>query len=322
MNEAELTAIVIERASALGVPGVAVGVHDDGVEHHAFHGVTSVENPLPVDANTLFQFGSTSKTYTATAIMRLVDQGRVALDALVRTYVPELKLKDESVAEHVTVLHLLNHTAGWDGDYHRNTGTGDDALARYVAGMAGIDQVNPLGAEASYNNASLSLAGHLIANVTGHTYEQAMQELILTPLGLDHTYFFPQDVMTRRFAVGHNNTSDGTVTVARPWALPRSANPAGGLSATVADQLAWARFHLNDGRTDTGEQLLDPELVRAMREPTVRMPGNALGDAVGISWLLVRRGDVLLVRHGGTTIGQHSAFLLVPERRFGIAVLT
>lgn len=322
MSESELAAVLDRRATELGVPGVAVGVHHEGTEHYAFHGVTSVENPLPVDANTLFQFGSTGKTYTSTAILRLVDKGLVDLSAPVRTYVPELRLKDESVAERVTVLQLLNHTAGWDGDYERNTGTGDDALARYVAGMADIEQVSPLGAEVSYNNASLSLAGHLIAKVTGTTFEQAMQDLLLTPVGMHHTYFFPNDVMTRRFAVGHNNAPDGTVTPARPWALPRGTNPAGGMSATAADQLTWARFHLNDGRTDSGEQLLAADLVRSMRVPTVAMPGNALGDAVGISWLLQERGDVTLVKHGGTTIGQHSAFVLVPERNFGIAVLT
>lgn len=322
MNESQLRSVVQERATALGVPGVAVGVHHDGVEHYAFHGVTSVENPLPVDAATLFQFGSTGKTYTATAVLRLVDQGLVDLSAPVRTYVPELRLKDESVAERVTVLQLLNHTAGWDGDYHRNTGTGDDALARYVAGMADIDQVSPLGTEVSYNNASLSLAGYLIEKVTGQTFEQAMQDLVLTPVGMHQTYFFPTDVMTRRFAVGHNNGPDGTVTVARPWALPRSANPAGGMSATTADQLTWARFHLSDGRTDSGEQLLAAGLVRSMREPTVQTPGNAIGDAVGITWMLRRRGDVTLVQHGGTTVGQHSAFVLVPERHFAVTVLT
>jgi CubicO group peptidase (beta-lactamase class C family) len=322
MDGSQLRSLVEQRATALGVPGVAVGVHHDGTEHYAFHGVTSVENPLPVDETTLFQFGSTGKTYTATALLRLVDQGRVDLSAPVRRYVPELRLKDESVAERVTVLQLLNHTAGWDGDYHRNTGTGDDALARYVAGMADIDQVSPLGTDVSYNNASLSLAGYLIEKVTGQTFEQAMQDLVLTPIGMHQTYFFPNDVMTRRFAVGHTNAPEGTVTVARPWALPRSGNPAGGMSATAADQLTWARFHLNDGRTDSGEQLLPADLVRSMREPTVETPGSALGDAVGITWMLRRLGDVTLVRHGGDTIGQHSEFVLVPERRFAVAVLT
>ncbi|HVV22244.1 MAG TPA: serine hydrolase domain-containing protein [Pseudonocardiaceae bacterium] len=322
MNDVSLAAVLADRATALGVPGAAVGIYHGGTEEYAFHGVTSVENPLPVDASTLFQFGSTGKTYTATAILRLVDQGLVDLSAPVRRYVPELRLKDESVAAEVTVLHLLNHTAGWDGDYHKDTGAGADALDRYVAGMADIDQVNALGAEVSYNNASLSLAGLLIEKVTGKPYERAIQDLLLDPIGMRDTYFSASDVMTRRFAVGHNNSPDGTVTVARPWALPRSAAPAGGMAATAADQITWARFHLADGRTTSGEQLLPAALVRSMREPTVRMPGNALGDAVGISWMLRGRGDVTLVQHGGTTIGQHSAFVLVPERDFAVTVLT
>jgi hypothetical protein len=94
------------------------------------------------------------------------------------------------------------------------------------------------------------------------------------------------------------------------------------MSANAADQIAWAKFHLDDGRTSAGEQLLPSELVRSMREPTVETPGNALGDAVGISWMLRRRGAVTLVQHGGTTIGQHSAFVLVPERNFAVIVLT
>lgn len=322
MTEEELVAELHRQAEELDLPGVAVGVHLDGVDHYAYYGVTSVENPLPVDEHTLFQFGSTGKTYTSTAILRLVDQGLVELDAPVRRYVPELKLRDEAVAEKVTVLQLLNHTAGWAGDYENNTGTGDDALARYVAGMADIEQVTPLGSEVSYNNASLSLAGYVIEKVTGKTYEQAIAELLLDPIGMRETFFFPNDVMTRRFAVGHIRSSAGVTSIARPWALPRAGNPAGGMSATAADQLRWARFHLRDGRTDDGTQLVPAELIRSMREPTVETPGHALGDAIGISWMLRTVGDVLVAEHGGTTIGQHSAFCLVPERNFGIAVLT
>jgi CubicO group peptidase (beta-lactamase class C family) len=321
-TETQLSEDLAERASRLGIPGAAVGVLCDGVEHYAFHGVTSVDNPLPVDATTLFQFGSTGKTYTSTAILRLVDRGQVELAAPVRDYVPELRLKDESVAEKVTVLQLLNHTAGWAGDYEKDTGNGDDALARYVEGMADIEQVSPLGAEVSYNNAALSLAGRLIERVTGTTYEQAVSDLLLTPLGLTDTFFFPNDVMTRRFVVGHNIGSDGTPQVARPWALPRNGNAAGGLSATVADQIAWARFHLSDGRAYDGTQLLAPGLVRRMREATVETPGNALGDAIGISWMLREVGGVLTVSHGGTTIGQHSVLQMVPERQFAVVVLT
>lgn len=318
----DLQEFVTAKAAELEVPGAAVGVLVDGREETAFTGVTSVENPLEVDAATLFQFGSTGKTYTATAVMRLVERGEVDLDATVRTYVPELRLKDEACAEQVTVLQLLNHTAGWQGDSLKDTGDGDDCLERFVASMADLEQVTPLGATVSYNNASLSLAGHLVARVTGSTYEQAVRDLLLEPLGMGATFFFPKEVISRRFAVGHTRHDDGRVTVDRPWALPRSGAPAGGMSATVGDQLAWARFHLGDGTAADGTRLLSQESLRRMQEPTVEMPGSALGDAVGISWLLEDVGGVRTVGHGGTTNGQHSSFTMVPSRGFAVTCLT
>src|SRR5205823_2492861 len=98
---------------------------------------TSVENPLPVEENTLFQFGSTGKTFTATAMMRLVEQGKVDLNEKVRTYVPELKLKDDDVAREVTVLQLFNHTAGWQGDFFADTGRRTQARGRRLRGRLG-----------------------------------------------------------------------------------------------------------------------------------------------------------------------------------------
>jgi CubicO group peptidase (beta-lactamase class C family) len=322
MDEHQLQTAVAEAAERLDVPGVAVGVFADGAEHYAVHGVTSVENPLPVDTGTLFQFGSTGKTYTATAIMILVERGLVELDAPVRQYVPELRLKDEQTARTVTVLQLLNHTAGWAGDLLDNTGSGDDALAKYVELMAGLDQVTPLGSTVSYNNASLSLAGRVIEKVTGKTFEQAMKELLFDPLGLAHSYFFPSDVMTRRFVVGHNQHPDGHVTVARPWAMARGNSPAGGITSDIGDLIRWARFSLGDGRAADGTRVLSADLLRSMQQATAESPGNAVGDAVGITWWLRDVGGARLVSHGGNTIGQDSGFDLVPEWNFGIATLS
>lgn len=310
-------------ASRTGTPGAAVGVYLDGDERYAYHGVTSVENPLPVEANTLFQFGSTGKTFTATAMMRLVEAGKVEWDAPVRTYVPELKLSDEQTAAAVTVLELFNHTAGWAGDF-MGTGSdlGDDALAGYVTAMATLAQERPVGTGVSYNNASLSLAGRVIEKVTGKRFEDAIDELLFAPLGMEHSFFFANDVMTRRFVVGHNSDPEGKFTVARPWALPRSGAPAGGITANAGDQVTWIRFHLGDGTAPNGTRLLSPQNLEKMKQPTVHMPGSALGDAVGISWMLKDADGVQLVSHGGSTLGQQSAFVMAPEKHFGIAVLT
>jgi CubicO group peptidase (beta-lactamase class C family) len=321
MDARHLQAVLTETAEKLGVPGAAAAICHDGTEHYAFHGITSVQNPLPVEEGTLFQFGSTGKTYTATAVMRLVDRGQVDLGAPVRRYVPELRLKDEHAARDVTVLHLLNQTAGWAGDLLDDTGWGDDALEKYVRLMTGIDQVSPLGEVVSYNNASLSLAGRIIEKVTGQTYEQAMKELVFEPVGLTHSFFFPNDIMTRRFVAGHTRHQDGSVTVARPWALPRNGNPAGGISSTAGDLVRWARFHLGDGRAGDGERVLSEELLRLMQQPTAESPGNAVGDAVGIAWWLRDVDGVRLVSHGGNTIGQDSDFIMVPQRDFAVIAL-
>jgi CubicO group peptidase (beta-lactamase class C family) len=317
----ELQQKVDELAKELEVPGVSVGILADGEEHYAYSGVTSIEHPLPVDETTLFQFGSTGKTYTATAMMRLVEQGKVDLDAPVRKYLPEFDLKDKDVAERVTVLQLFNHTAGWEGDMMDDTGTGDDALEKYVARMVRLEQVTPLGSAASYNNASLSVAGLIIARLMDTTYEKAIGTLLLEPLGMANTWFFPNDIMTRRFAVGHKQDDSG-IHIARPWALPRGGNPAGGLSANAKDQLAWAKFHLGDGSAADGTKVLSAENLRRMQEATFDMPGSALGDAVGISWLLADVAGVRVVSHGGTTNGQHSEFKMVPERQFAIISMT
>jgi CubicO group peptidase (beta-lactamase class C family) len=319
----ELEDKLAELATKLEVPGVSVGVYLDGEEIYAYHGVTSVENPLPVDEKTFFQFGSTGKTFTATAVMRLVDQGQIDLDAPVRKYVPELKLRDEDVADRVTVLQLFNHTAGWDGDMFDDTGDGDDAIEKFVARMERLQQVTPLGSAVSYNNAALVLAGRVIEKVTGKPYAQAIRELLLEPLGLTNTLMTPNEIMSRRFAVGHNKSAEsGEITVARPWALPTSARPAGGISANAKDQIAWARFHLGDGKAPDGTQILSSELLDRMKQPTAEMPGSAIGDYVGISWLLRDVGGVRLVGHGGSTNGQYSSFEMCPERNFAIAILT
>jgi CubicO group peptidase (beta-lactamase class C family) len=322
-SAAELQARVSMLGARLEVPGVAVGVVLDGEEHVAFHGVTSLEDPLPVDEGTLFQIGSTGKTYTATAILILVEQGRIDLHAPVRTYVPELRLKDEQVARDVTVLHLLNHTAGWDGDLFEETGEGDDALDRYVQRMATIAQVTPLGSRVSYNNASFGVAGLVLERVTGRPYEDVIRELLLEPLGMRRTFLFAKEVMTYRFANGHRRSQDGTITVTRPWDTGRYGVPMGGLiSSNVGDQLAWARFHMGNGVAPDGTRILSDGLLRGMQDPTVSDPGNALGDAVGISWLLRDVEGTRVVAHGGDTSGQHSIFEMVPERGFAVTSLT
>jgi CubicO group peptidase (beta-lactamase class C family) len=304
-------------ATKFGIPGVAVGVWAEGQETYACHGVTSVDNPLPVDRDTLYLLGSVTKSYTATALMRLVAEGRVELDAPVRRYVPELRLRDEPTAAGITVLHLLNHTTGLDFGLILDTGEGDDALARYVAAMADLEQIAPPGARASYSQAGYNLAGRIVEKVTGLTFERAVATLLFEPLGLAHSFFARDDIMTRRFAVGHNRGEDGALSIARLWRRARGDNPGGGLASSVADQLRWARFHLGDGAP-----VLPAGVLRQMKEPTVALRGSSLGDAIGIGWFLREVDGVRTAGHGGSANGQFAELLTVPERHFAVVALS
>src|SRR5262249_37303322 len=163
------------------------------------------------------------------------------LDAPVRRYVPELRLADErAAAAEITVLHLLNHTSGLDWGFTADTGEGDDALAGYVAGLAGLKLVAPPGTRASYSQAGHNPAGRVVEKVAGVTFERAVASLLFEPLELSHSFFTRDDIMTRRFVVGHNRGEDGTLSVARLWRRWRGENPGGGLVSSAADQLRWA----------------------------------------------------------------------------------
>jgi CubicO group peptidase (beta-lactamase class C family) len=186
-----------------GVPGVAVGVLAQGREHLAGFGVTNVESPRPVDIDTLFQVGSLAKLATSTAIMRLVEQGCLSLDAPVRDYLPDLTLADAAVADRVTLAHLLTHTSGWTGDFFPDTGRGNDALARYVAAMAKLPQVSAPGRYLSYDNAGYALAGRVLEYLAGKPYETTVKELLFTPLAMPRSTFFAEEAITQTVAAGH-----------------------------------------------------------------------------------------------------------------------
>lgn len=288
------------------VPGVAVGVLRDGEERHEAYGMTSVENPLEVTPDTRFQIGSISKTVTGTAVMYLVADGAIDLDRPVRDYVPELELADADAAARVTMRHLLAHTGGWAGDYFDDTGWGDDAVARYVERMGTLPQLTPLGELWSYNNAGFALAGRVVEAVTGERFEDVVQRLVFDPLELTSSTYWPWEVMTERFVVGHRD-EDGEVRVARPWPVGRSAHPAGGIVSTTRDLLRYARLHLDP-----------PPQLRPMQEP--QAPAAEDGEWVGLTWY----GEDAFgtIRHGGGTMGQLSMLVLQPGTGFALAVLT
>jgi CubicO group peptidase (beta-lactamase class C family) len=312
-------ATIREAMGRLGVPGVALGVLEAGRTLTAGFGVDNVEHPRPVEPTTIFRIASISKTFTATAVMRLVEQGRLDLDAPLRRFVPDLRLADPVATERATLRHCLNHYGGWTGDVFDDYGRGDDALARYVAYMAEVPQLTPLGRVWSYNNAGFCLAGRAVELATGLTFERAIQELLLDPLGMARTFFFAEDVVVEPVAARHVALDDGP-RVVRPWLLPRAGHAMGGLLSCVDDLLRWARFHLGDGTAPDGARLLRRETLDHMHAALA--PAGSLADAIGVAFQTTVVAGVPTVGHGGSWLGQLSSFRLVESRDFAVVVLT
>ena len=295
----------------LGVPGATFGLRVSGETYTGGVGVTHAEHPLPVTDETIFQIGSITKTVTATAMMRLVEQGALDLHAPVQDYLPGFRVCDEDVSRRVTVWHLLTHMAGWTGDVFTDTGDNDDAAEKYVDGMADFEQLAPLGRHFSYNNAGFSVAGRIIEALTGATCESAIHELIFEPLGMERSFFFPRQVMLHRFAVGHQ--AGGRVL--SPWAIPRGMNAAGGISCHIQDLLRYGACHLGDG-----SPLLRPESLAEMHKRQARsLPYMGW---CGLAWMISGSGGEARLWHTGGTNGQNAVLTLVPKDDLALGMMT
>jgi CubicO group peptidase (beta-lactamase class C family) len=313
-----LVALAEAKMAEHRVPGVAIGIIDNGVMRARGLGVTNVEDPLAVNEHTVFPIASISKTFAATAMMRLVEQGKVDLQAPVRTYLPEFRVQDPAVSRDVTVWNLLTHTSGWEGQVS-GPERGEDTLRNFVSSISNLMQLAPRGAAWSYNNAGFSVAGRVIEAVTGTSINRAIRDLVFTPLGLAHAGTTAGDFIVNRFAAGHANRGDAAPTLQRPFS-PSVSVTAGGIGLCLTDLLTYAKFHMGDGTAGGGERVLSRTSLEQMR--TAQLHKQATDDDIGIAWHLRTVGGLKVASHGGTLAGHILLLEIAPERNFAIAILT
>jgi CubicO group peptidase (beta-lactamase class C family) len=314
-----LAALTEAKMREYRVPGVAIGILDNGVITARGLGVTNVNEPLAVTEETVFPIASISKTFAATMMMRLVEQGKVDLRAPVRKYLHDFKVSDETVGRDVTIWNLLTHTAGWEGQVS-GPDRGEDTLRNFTATvMPGLMQVAPPAAAWSYNNAGFSVSGRVIEAVTGKSINRAIEELVFQPLGLKHAGTTAGDFIVHRFAAGHVNRGNDPAGMIRPFS-PSVSVTAGGVGLCMMDLLGYARFHLGDGTAPSGERLLSRSSLEMMRAAQLRK--QATDDDIGLGWHLRKVGPLGVAAHGGTLAGHILLLELVPEKNFAIGILT
>jgi CubicO group peptidase (beta-lactamase class C family) len=302
------------------VPGVSIGLIVDGVEHYVSLGVTSVANPLPITADTLFQIGSTTKTFTATVAMKLVQDGLLELDAPVRKYIPDFRVTDEDVSARVTVQHLMTHTSGWFGDFDFDTGDDSNALELYVQAMAELPQLTPMDALMSYSNSAFIVLGRVLEVVSGKTLDVLMRETILEPLELHDTVLWAHEAITKRTAIGHKQSESDETEVIPVWRLARVDHADGGLVASASNQMRYARFQMGQ----LGDVPINAASRLEMQTPRISAGGK---EFIGLCWFIEDKQTnddrtVRLIRHGGSVPGFQSHFWFSAQENFAFTCQT
>jgi len=310
------------------VPGAALGIltlgateADDEINSYA-SGSLNLATGAPVQPDSIFQIGSISKTFTTTMAMQLVERGQLELDRPVIDVLPSLQLADPEATRTITLRHLLNHSSGIDGDVFTDFGRGDDAVTRYVEALSEVGQLFRPGTMFSYCNAGFVLVGKLIEQVTGTTWDAALHDQLLQPLGLEHSSTLPEEAILGSAAVGHSGEPGEPRTPVKQWQLPRSVGPCGLINSTVTDVLTYTRMHLRGGELG-GTKIISTASAEAMRAEEIRPPvGHRVDGWQGLGWMVDHWDGHQVFGHNGATMGQLAYLQAYPDQGVALCVLT
>lgn len=311
--------VIPAEMSSRHVPGaVFVFVRDGEVAVTRGYGRADLEAGTPMDPDsTVLRFGSLSKLVTATAAMRLVQEGRLSLTADVNRYLDRFRVPD-TYPEPVTLFGLLTHTSGLDdhlfGQYARGE-SGFEPLGEYLA-ERGWHRWQPPGRAIIYSDHGMSLAGYLVEKVSGRPFADYADQAVFEPLGMTGSTFRqpPPPGVRRRLATGYAWEGDGYRTY--PYALIQTS-PSVALQGTAADMGRFMVAHLG-GAASGEESVLTDESRRRMHRTRFRHHPGLEGRALGFSTIRVagHRG----IYHDGSTSGFTSRLVLVPQLDFGFLV--
>jgi CubicO group peptidase (beta-lactamase class C family) len=328
--ERELDTYIADAVNASGVPGVAVAVvKDDAVLFARGYGRRALDSAMAVTEQTMFEIGSLTKAFTATAVAMLVDEGRLHWDDPLTRYLPDLQFPDPYVTRAMTLRDVLMHRSGLDVPLLSDLGCSrTEGLRRLRYPEQGTAFRNKY----MYQNINYILAGEVVAAVSGQSWEQFVQERIFIPLGMSDT-LPSQKTLPPGANVATAHAPIGGTMQAIPLSDLDADAAAGAMLSSAADMAQWLRLHLNRGMHNQ-LQLLSPERVREMHKLQIIFPedNSAQGSlyalahepryaGYGFGWRVREYLGRSLVAHVGGTYGMSTSAAMIPEERLGVVVL-
>jgi CubicO group peptidase (beta-lactamase class C family) len=311
---------VRHRLDDLRMPGAALGIVKDGKVVHLQTFADADEDGNAVSVKTPFKIGSLSKSFTALAVMQLVEADKIQLDAPVQQYLPEFQVADVEASKRITVRHLLNQVSGIPTaagmDYMYRTDKADDALEREVAKSSDVKLTYDPGTKWQYSNRNYTTLGLIVKVASGQSYEDYVQEHVLKPLAMKQSFTHLDEAKSHGLATGHqywfNRPQPGG-----GLSENRAITPTGLITASVEDMSSWLIVNLNHG-VYNGTQVLSASGIDQLHTGVAPMTDKA---RYGMGWYETDIEGAPIVTHNGDTGDFHSTMVISPSTGWGVVLL-
>lgn len=326
---AKLTKFIEDAQKTLSVPGVALGIVENGkVVFAGGFGVRQLGKPAKVDANTKFMVASNTKALTTLMIAKLVDEKKLGWDTTATSLLDTFKLGNDETTKQVLVKHLICACTGMPRHDMEMFFQFKDSTPKSVLERLGTMQpTSKFGELFQYSNNMAAAAGYIGGHVAfpklelGKAYDEAMRTRVFAPLGMTSTTFDYKKAQTGNFAMPHSSDIEGKTTNALHALnyMVIADRPAGAAWSNITDMLKYVQMELAEGALPNGKPFISKESLLARRAPQV-----AIGTDVtyGMGLMVDKSDGVTVVHHGGDLIGYHSDMLWLPEHGIGAVILT
>ncbi len=303
-------------------PGFAVGVLKDGkVVYARGFGERELDSGEPVTSHSLFHMASVSKPFVATAVMQLVEKGKIALDDPLQKHLPYFEMADPRFKQ-ITIKHLLTHTSGLPDtdDYHWDKPEYDPlANRRFIQSLATAHLVSNPGAAFRYSNIGYDILADVISIVSGQSFEEYLKENIFLPLEMTNSTFLKQDVSAILSISPHVIDTKGDFSIIKSPIYPyhRAHAASSTLHSSVLEMLHWASANLNKGQYKD-KKILEPGSYDSLWKQEIKIGPY---QALGLGWFMGVHRGVPTTGHGGGDVGFRTYFAMVPSLSLAVVVM-
>ncbi len=305
------------------LPGISVGIiYDQDLIYAKGFGYSNLEDKTPATIQTLYRIASISKTFTATAIMQLRDEGKLRLDDPIEKFLPGFNIKNPFPdSREITVFHLITHTSGLprNAGFPYWTDRKFPTMKQILEALPEQEMIYPPGTQYKYSNLGIALLGEIVSVASGMSYEKYITENILKPLEMAGSSVFIMEKDKIKLTTPYSyRFPDGSRRI-MPFTDAKGIAPAANITSNIEDMSKYISLQFRKGRKG-GNQILDSHTLEDMQRIQWLNPSWTSG--YGLGFRVWKQDSYTVVGHGGFVAGNRSQISFIPKEKIGVIVLT